>query len=38
MNDPMGLLPKYFQKHFYLGTFILVIVLMAKAILWMFRG
>lgn len=38
MNDPMRSLPRYFQKHFYLGVLILIFSVILKALLWLFGG
>lgn len=38
MNEPLSTLPRYFQKHFYLGILIILIAVVAKAILWIFEG
>ena len=37
MNDPLKTLPKYFQKHFYLGVVIVFIAVIAKTIIWLFK-
>lgn len=38
MDDPMRSLPKYFQKHFYLGVLILIFSAILKTIMWLFEG